>query len=213
MNASATVFEAEFRSQGYDETDRLLLREALNQFGAVRLRPMDLPEAGGSTELYLAVAFIGSNIASGLIGHLTGKTFDKLFAALLRFYQTRKQRDGVEPEMALKISYDDLDLDIGPVDEGDLKHVPALANEIHRLLTSGSLKDIPVTRIVVGMVRHGDDWSEPHLWDRSEEGQRFWGVSLEGHRTITHILDTQTGLLSERTSGGDLPGAHDDDII
>ena len=178
--------------------DRSLLREVLEEFGAVRLRPMELPEAGGAAELHLVMSFVGGAAAAGLVEHIAGKLFDRLSAGLLRFYRSRKERDATEPELTLRVSYDDVDISIGPADEAELRRLPKLAAEVHRRLSSPPLKGLPVTRIVIGMIREGQQWHEPHLWHRDEEGQRFWGISLEGHRSVTHILDTETELLGER---------------
>jgi hypothetical protein len=195
MTRTATVFTAEYRARGYAAEDERFLREVLEEFGPVRLRPQWMPEAGGSTELSLLIAFIGGSMTTGLIEHLTGKLFDRLSDALGRFYRQRQSRDGLEPEMTLRISYDDIDLDLGPVTEGDIRRLRALATQVHEFLQKPPLAGKPVSRVVIGMVRDGERWEEPHLWLQSEDGARFWGISFELYPMITHILDTKTGLL------------------
>jgi len=105
-------------------------------------------------------------------------------------------RGASAPEMSLHVSYDDVDLDISPVTNRELASLPALAEQIQDHLNTAPLKDVQVTRIVIGMVRIGDCWEEPHSHDVSAVGSHFWGISLEGHRQITHIYDVDTGLLA-----------------
>src|SRR5688572_20287559 len=130
MNRTATVFTAQYRARGYSPEDEQHLRQELEQFGAVRLRPMHLPDAGGVTELTLIVAFIGAAYASGIIEHIAGKHYEALAAALRRFVSRKAERDGETPELALRVSYDDVEFEIGPVEERDLLRLPNLASQI-----------------------------------------------------------------------------------
>jgi hypothetical protein len=163
MPKQATTFEIRYRASGYSPDDERLLRDELEHFGAVRLRAMRLPAAGGVAEIWILVSFVGGTMVQGLIEHLTGQMFDGLSARLLNFFRTRQARDGIEPEMSLTISYDDVDLQIGPVNESDLARLPSLGKEVHDRLFRPPLKGSEVSKLVIGMVRYGDRWSEPHL--------------------------------------------------
>ena len=202
MTKTAIIFSAEFRQSGYTVAEEQQLRGLLESLGAVRLRADRLPAAGGSTELWLVASFIGGSMASGLIGHITTNVYDRLSAQLLAFFRIRKQRDGVEPEMTLTVSYDDVDLALGPVSEDEVSRLPKLARRVHEVLSAPPLRDSGVTKIVIGMVRDAEGWAEPHLQNQPEDSGRFWGISLSGHRQITHIFDSETNLLAPRP---DLP--------
>jgi hypothetical protein len=198
MPVTATTFVAKFRARGYDEGDARSLREYLEPFGAVRFRPLELPEAGGTHELWLVVSFIGTAALSGIIGHVATKYYEKLSAALIGFSLTKRKKSGSDPELSLKLSYDDMDLDIGPVDEARLGNLPTLARTVLDHLQGPALNARgEITRIVIGMVKSGNTWSEPHTQDWPES-LRFWGISFAGHRLITHIYDSETRLLAER---------------
>ena len=194
--SAANTFSVTYRARGYDADDALSLRGELAELGAVRLRPLRLPEAGGSHEIWIVLEFVGTAIAGGLIQHLTAKYYERLSAALSGFF-TRKKAKDFEPEMSLRVSYDDVDLDIGPISEKGISTLPELAEHVHAHLNSPGLKDKSVTRVVIGMVREAERWEEPHLqlWP---ESSRFWGLSFEDHRYVTHIYDTETGLLADR---------------
>jgi len=73
MTLRSTLCEARYRARGYSLEDERELLEALETLGAVRLRPLHLPEAGGSSELWIAISFFGGAIATGLVEHLTGQ--------------------------------------------------------------------------------------------------------------------------------------------
>lgn len=177
------------------------MRAVLEPIGAVRLRPLHLPEAGGSFELWAVVSFIGLAYVGGFVEHIGEPTYRAISEAFLRFWREKRERDGTEPEMSLLLSWDDLDLRIGPVDERDLERMPALGDAIRRHLQAEPLRSTSVTKIVLGMVRVGGEWHEPHLWNRADDGGRFWGVSLETHRAITHIYDSENNLLAPMPRG------------
>lgn len=196
VTRTAAVFEITYRARGLPDDEAAVRREELDALGAVRLRPLRLPEAGGSHEVWTTLHFVGSAIVGGIIEHIASRYFDRLAAALGRFFRTKATK-GSGLEMSLNIHYDDVDLDIGPITEQGVAELPQLAQSVHDHLHRPGLAQKPVTRIVIGMIRDGDQWEEPHLQQWPEE-MRYWGISFEGHRAVTHIYDTESGLLAER---------------
>lgn len=197
MTKTTTVLEVTYRASGYDAADLEGLRIELEPLGAIRLRPLHLPQAGGSFELWLVLNYIGSTMLNGIIEHIAGNQFDRLSASLRRFFMAKRTKSGFDPELSVRVTYDDVDWDIGPLNEDQIVRVPELARTVLEHLQKAPLRDAGVTRIAVGMIRDGDQWHEPHLHEWPED-TRFWGISLEGHRAITHIYDTETCLFAER---------------
>jgi len=191
-----TVIKARFRSRGYDEADRQQLRRELGALGAVRLTPEWPPEAGGSHEIWLAVEFIGTGFASGILGHLAGKFYDRLVAGLKRLFADKRQKDNAEPELVISLSYDDLDIEIAVLDESYLEKVPTLLEAIHRAVVSGPLAELAPTRVYVPMARVDSQWVEVHPVYGEDVDERHWGIVSIPDRTIGHVYDSRT----ERTS-------------
>jgi hypothetical protein len=197
MSITSTTLKAEYRARGYDQDDEGEIRTELEAFGAVRMRSLYLPEAGGVSEFWLVVEFVGVSFAAGLIGHLSGQVYDRFSASFSRLVERYRQKHGWEPEFWLTLSYDDTDIDIGAVTPEVSKQLPTLMRSVHDHLARDPLKSASVNRIVLGMTQDEGRWLEPSLAEPYEFDSRFWGVSLEGHRQITHIYDTATNLLSE----------------
>ncbi len=148
----------------------------------------------------MTIDFVGTAIAGGIIEHIATQYYDRLSAALGRFFKSKAKKD-FPPEMSLRVSYDDVDLDIGPITDKGIADLPELARRVHEHLGRTALRGRTVTRVVIGMVKGGDRWEEPHLQEWPENA-RFWGISFEGHRVVTHIYDTETELLAELLSQG-----------
>jgi hypothetical protein len=197
MGQEVTVLSAEFRASRYDESDQSDLYAVLQDFGAVRLRPMYMPEAGGASETWLVVSFIGTAAASGLVGHLTGTFYDRLSRSLLGHYRRRKRSRDLDPELQLTFSYDDLDLVFICTEEKDLNRLPQIADSVRKHLDSEPLAHQDPTRIFVGLYEADGSWHTPHLQDVSDTDLRYWGISFETHQQITHVYDTQTRVLGE----------------
>jgi hypothetical protein len=53
------------------------------------------------------------------------------------------------------------------------------------------------------MIDRESEWYEPNLQDPIVD-PRYWGLSFETHRHITHIYDTDTRALFERPQRDDI---------
>src|SRR4051794_39666945 len=115
MANSAAVLLVEYRQRGYSPEQIQVLKTALEEIGPVRVRPLRLPEAGGSFEIWIALDFVGKAIVGGIIEHIASKHWDRLAAAFTQFFKNKVSDDGFEPEMSLRVTYDDVDLVIGPI--------------------------------------------------------------------------------------------------
>ena len=195
MPRHTTVFLVEYRARGYDREDENVFREELEPLGAVRLRPLHLPEAGGVYEFWLAVEFVGLSIMSGLVAHAASGYYDDLAARLRRFVRQKKHRTGREPEMELCLSFDDATLQFTGVTEEILNTLPELGQRVYEHLSSKPLSRHAVSRVVPGMFQFEGQWYEPTIWGGNTD-LRYWGISVEGHRALTHIYDSVTRLLS-----------------
>jgi hypothetical protein len=202
MSREGLVIKARFRARGYSDEDRRELGRELSEIGPNRLRALYIPEAGGSYELWLAVEFVGTSLASGLLGHVAGRFYDNLSERLRRFFASKRARDA-EPEMDLTVSYDDVDIVFTQFNSTDLPALPSMARDIHDAVTTGPLAGKEVTRIVVGMAREDDAgrWYEPSAGNGLIPDRRFWGIAFASTRDVSHIFDTRTRLVGENPRG------------
>lgn len=187
---------AEYRARGMEPEDESRLREEMAPLGPVRLRPRHLPEAGGSYEVDVLFQFIGTAFASGLIGHVGSKWYEKAMARLGRVVE-QKVAKNQPPDLTATFSYDDIDIRVPMIASDELQFVAHCAEQVDDHLQSKALREHPPTAIVIGMSRDGDRWAEPNAANALEPDRRFWGIALETHRLMSHVYDTDTRLLSE----------------
>jgi hypothetical protein len=121
----AVSFTATYRASGYDQVHADALRMALRRIGPARVRPLHLPEAGGSTEVSLVLSFIGASLASGLIYD----TVKGAVASVREWFAHKKTRYGIYPEIIqFAISLDELDIELVPsYDAEDLTYPDSTA--------------------------------------------------------------------------------------
>ena len=121
----AVSLTATYRASGYDEEHVEALRVALQHVAPARVRPVFPPEAGGSTDVWLLLSFIGASLASGLI-YDTAKI---AVASVRSWFDLKKTRYAIYPEiMGFTISIDDLDIEFVPsYDADDLTYLDATA--------------------------------------------------------------------------------------
>lgn len=195
LGFTGTVLTATYRARGYDADDEQTFRRLLGAIGPVRLRALQLPEAGGSFEFWLTILFVGKVMAEGIVGNAAWEGLKKIGSALKAFFK-HKASKASGPEMALTLSFDDIDIEFPEVTVDQLDRLPALGEKIHGELQKPTFEGKAVTRIVVGLGRGGGDWYVSCAANPVASDERFWAVSLEGHRVLTHVYDCETGLLS-----------------
>ncbi len=102
----ATV-KAHFRVTGYRPEDIEVLVKDLGVIGPVRTRALALPEAGGSTDIWLAFDFFGAAIAGGVVYDLAKSAL----RAVIGWYTKRANLWGNEPELdSIRLGFDQFTL-------------------------------------------------------------------------------------------------------
>jgi hypothetical protein len=197
MTQTSTTIRAKYRARTHDASDEALLRQQLGQLAPLRLRPLEIPEAGGSYEIWVIVEFVGLAFVGGVIGHIGSKWYERLATGLRRFVE-HKEAKAEYSEMQLTISYDDLDIVFTAVKSADLERLPDFAELVQGHLTLAPLANRPVTFLTIGLAREADTWCVPHAANGLEPDRRFWGVSFDTLRTISHVYDSETRLLSDQ---------------
>lgn len=194
MNTVAII--AEYRARGLDLDDEEMLRREVGSLGPMRLRALHLPEAGGSFEVDLVFQFIGTAFASGVLGHIATKWYDGASARIGRFVQ-HKVAKREPPDLTVTFSYDDIDIRIPMIAAAELGFLQNCGELLRAHLKSPALRRSEPTAIVIGMCDGGaNEWSEPNAANALEPDRRYWGISLETHRLVTHLYDTETRLLA-----------------
>jgi hypothetical protein len=108
---SVTTITVNYNAGDISDNDIQQFKVELQELGYTRLRGYRGPSAGTAFEFWILIEFIGLAAASGIIGHLAEKLFDKLSTKILSFMKSLT--DPRQPcAGGVKISYDDLDIDI-----------------------------------------------------------------------------------------------------
>lgn len=197
MNHS-TVFKVEYRARGYSEDDFRELASSLDSMGAVRFTPKHLPEAGGVTELWLAVEFIGTAALAGIIGHLATKFYDRLADDLLAFFRKKRSQNPDYPEfMSLTLSYDDLDIVISLPNEVTIGKLSQIQADILMHLSSPPLAENAIRYIVLPVAQVNGRWEILSIWNEASFTLRYWGVGTSMSPFITDVYDAQLRKLMD----------------
>jgi|WetSurMetagenome_2_1015567.scaffolds.fasta_scaffold764238_1 hypothetical protein len=176
---SITTITVEYNAGDIPDIDIQQFKAELKELGYIRLRGYHGPAAGTGFELSISIEFIGLAAVSGIIGHLAIHFFNKLSAKILSFL--KKPPHHFRPYVAgIKLSYDDLDIDILYIDENIIKDISLIANDIMNEINNGGLKGCKPNTILMPMEIRDNGW-EPFFIEASSEKYdypfRFWKVT------------------------------------
>jgi hypothetical protein len=125
---NVTVFKVDYHAGDIPDTDIQQFKDELQEFGFVRVRGYRAPAAGTGAEIRILIEFIGLAAASGIIGHLAVKFYKKLSAKIFSFMKApHPLRPTIE---GIKISYDDLDIDIRYIDNNIIKNLSVIIDDV-----------------------------------------------------------------------------------
>jgi len=198
----STIFKIEYRARGYSEDDFVDLKATFQSLGFARFRGQHLPEAGGVTELWLVIEFIGLSAAAGIIGHIASKFYETLSVGLLKFIARKSKQDPIYPEfMSMRITYDDLDIVISLPDNQTIEKLKNIISVIEKHLTQRPLSENLVQYVAIPVEYTDGHWELLSIWNQKEYTLRYWGVGTWGTPGITDIYDVQECKLLNVPSG------------
>jgi len=176
---SVTTITVNYNAGDIPDNDIQQFKTELQELGYTRLRGYHGPAAGTGFEFWILIEFIGLAAASGIIGHLAVKFFDKLSTKILSFMKS--PTDPRRPYAAgVKLSYDDLDIDIRYIDDNILKNMSVIINDIINEIHNGGLKGSKATKIVMPMEIRDGEWEPFFVQDPSGTYNypfQFWEIS------------------------------------
>ena len=107
---SKIILNAEYRESGYDEKDFKYLKDQLDDKVEFKPNAIWMPEAGGVSEIWMTIEFIGICAAAGIIGSIAWNASVKIFQSINNFVKKIRKKHkyadlDVFPEiMEIKVS-------------------------------------------------------------------------------------------------------------
>jgi hypothetical protein len=193
MKQGASIF-VECRGGAYTPEERDQLHQDLCEQAPTRVKEIALTAAGGASEIWVIIEFVGEAFL-----HVTLELLLlKAILALSHLFEKRKKTGSTIPEMSLKVNFDDTSIVICPVSEELLANLPTLLANLKKHLGESPLQGQDISQVVFGIYKDGERWHKPTFWDElGPDGGQYWGLSVGPFSGITHIYDTKTGLLTE----------------
>jgi len=123
IGTPTTVVTLEYHAAhfNFDRLDLIGLRDDFQFLGNVRTRSIEVTAAGSDT-LTLIIEFIGVSAASGIIGYLQGKLFDRIIKAIGKAKKYSDPTYGQE-FTGVRLVYEDTEIIINGVAELDEEHI------------------------------------------------------------------------------------------
>lgn len=188
---SVTAITVNYNAGDIPDNDIQQFKSELQEFGYTRLRGYRGPAAGIGFEFWVLIEFVGLAAASGIIGHLAVQFFNKLATKVLSFMKT--PTDPRRPcAVSIKLSYDDLDIDIRYIDDKILKKLSRIINDIINEINNGGLKEAKANNIIMPMEIRDGKWEPFFVQDPSgiyNYPFQFWKVSSHDIGGLFGIYD------------------------
>lgn len=193
MQEANTFVTLEYDILAFDEQEVEELRELLSELGPVRSRVAYKERGGVETTLWAAITFVGVSFASGLIGHIAAKTFDKVVLLINNFYAKHRQKkpDYVQA-IALRLSYDEIDIEVNLPGETRANFLQPLLQDVWKHLQHPPLSESVITKVHIPVTYDESEglWWEAFVWSSADFNARYWGVNVAGTPYLNDVYDS-----------------------
>jgi hypothetical protein len=191
-----------FRARSYDELAREDLHRRFDDVATVELIPQRLPEAGADAEVVAAIRFVGSSIASGVIGAVAYDALKEVCRRLAHWWRLRAETEIIVPQfIQVEMEFDNISVvfvderhsfspDIFFLNDRQLERLPELCEQVVRTLPDEFLFRKRISRIEVPVSQMvGEDVY-------GAEMSRFW--ELESSDGQQYLYDSWRGVVGEK---------------
>lgn len=191
------ILHAEFRESGYKESDFDYLKNQLKDIVEFKPKAIWMPDAGGFSEIWFLLEFIGISAASGVIGSIAWNALTKSSGSISNFVQNiRKKHKNADsdifPEiMEIKISFDNLTIIFSLANEENIIKIHDISKSVITQLSKKPLSNFNIQYVTIPLCKDGDCWNMRNIWDRERISNRFWGIGLDDANYVTHVYDSQ----------------------
>lgn len=182
-----------FDEFAFEPEDIVELNRAFHDIAPTRGQIAYKERGGNETTMWIVVSFIGAAFAGGIIEHIAGNAFDKLFSMLRTFYEKRRhQEPRYSQAIAFRLSFDDVDVEVNLPAETRADFMESLFRRIQVHLGEMPLKESVVTSIKVPFSWCEDErkWLQTFVWSDAEFVDRYWGISCHGMPIVGGIYDS-----------------------
>lgn len=191
------ILHAEYRENGYEKSDFDYLKKQLKDILEFKPKAIWMPDAGGFSEIWFLLEFIGISATSGVIGSIAWNALTKSSTSISNFVQNiRKKHKNVDsdvfPEiMEIKISFENLTIIFSLANEENIIKIHDLSKSVITQLTKKPLSDFSIQYVTLPLCKEGDSWYKKNIWDREQISNRFWGIGLNDANYVTNVYDSQ----------------------
>lgn len=175
---SVTTITVKYDARDIQDIDIQSFKTDLDELGYTRVRGHVGPMAGTGGVVWILITFIGIEAVRGIIRHLAVQFYNKFSNKLLSFIK-RPSHSFTPNITGIKISYDDIDIEIQYVDESIAKKIPIIMNDVVNEITNGGLKGFKSGTITMPMEIRGSEWKPFFIEESSTKYDypfRYWNV-------------------------------------
>jgi hypothetical protein len=187
------IFDITYDGGAYTSEDSASLQQDLQELGSVRSRPHYSPAAGWGVDIMMVISFIGVAVAGGIIEHITGNFFDIVVKKLRDFYRPRRH-EGLRFPRSIRLSYDDMDINVLLLSEDALEKVPQLLIAINEHIIATLSDERPIHEITLPMEYSDGEWRAINLDNPSGieyiDPYRYWRTAPRDVSGSAYIYDS-----------------------